>query len=681
MSDDAPNPAHVTSTNASPDVGPIDSGQPDPVHLGPFVVERAGLRLLRDGVDTGTDAQQLKLLGVLMDAWPGVVSKDELLEKVWGGHVSEAALHKTVSLLRKRLHSLGDGTEFIRTRHRHGYQLLTAPTPLDAGPDAAPATNASSPSSTSSSPRRRIIWGALFGVLSLATFAAWLLLRPALPLPEPATTERAAPLPLPVEALATHDNQTLLQLARDATPSDLTLAAAAADTLRARVDAQTEPQLAGLAHKQAGLVAYHQGEYAQAVALFEAAITPLQVAEDWVELANVLGNIGASWVEQGDFGSQPLSRYREALALWTRLDDDAGLARTYNNLVNLHLKRAQPGDAQQDLDALAKVVARLDDRAWEVRLDVLRGDILDAGAQSGARDAYASALDLATRAGLANLAAVAAQRLARMAEQADDVGQAYRWLTQARQHYEAGGSRGQLPVLDYALAANRERAGEASDAIAHYESVLAALAPQASPQLRADTESGIARLLVERGEHDAARHRLEQAARDARLSGDALALTSVLIGQGFHLLAAGESAVAALALAREAEATLGTRESWSHRRNILALSGLTLAANEHVDEALLKAGHLREEAIRRSDLPSLAQADTVEAAAHLMRGDFASGYQALRRSRANPDLLASTTVISPPTTMTEPSSSRFRIEWLMLVLLPLAFVAGRLSRH
>lgn len=677
MSDTTPNPAHDAAT-----IAPTDAGQIDPVWLEPFVVERAGLRLLRDGVDTGTDAQQLKLLGVLIDAWPGVVSKDDLLEKVWGGHVSEAALHKTVSLLRKRLRALGDGTEFIRTRHRHGYQLLVAPTPMDALPDTASGKSASPPSGTHSRPLRRMVWGALLGVLAVAMFAAWLL-RPALPLPEPAAADRVAPLPIPAEALADRDNAALLQLARDATPSDLTLAATAADTLRARVDAQVEPRLAGLAHKQAGLVAYHRGEYAQAVALFEAAIAPLQAAEDWTELANVLGNIGASWVEQGEFGPQPISRYREALALRTRLDDAAGLARTYNNLVNLHLKRAQPGDAQRDLDALAQVVVRLDDPAWHVRVDLLRGDVLDAGGQDGSQDAYASALELATRAGLGELAAAAAQRLARKAEQAGDVALAYRWLSQARQHYEAAGSRGQLPVLDYALAANRERAGLSTDAITHYESVLAALAPQASPQLRADTQSGIARLLVERGEHDAARQRLEEAARDARLSGDALALSSVLIGQGFHLLAAGDSAVAALALAREAEATLGTRDSWSHRRNILALTGFTLAANEHVGEALMKAGHLREEAIQRNDLPSLTQADTVEAAAHLMRGDFSLGYQALRRSRANPDVLAAATATSPSMPATEPSSSASRTGWLMLllVLLPLAFIAGRLSRR
>lgn len=647
----------------------------DPIRLGPFVVERAGLRLLRDGVDTGTDAQQLKLLGVLIDAWPGVVSKEALLDKVWGGHVSEAALHKTISLLRKRLHALGDGAEFIRTRHRHGYQLLVEPLAMAA---SVPLASSSAPAA----PRRRLAAGAVLVGLALITgVLAWMLLR-LTPAPnQPAPQTHQAPAPVPLESLAGRDDAALLQLAREATPSDLTLAAAAADTLRARVDAQADPGLAGLAHKQAGLVAYHRGEYAQAVALFEAAIAPLQAAEDWPELANVLGNIGASRVELGETGPSPVTRYREALAIWTRLDDTAGLARTYNNLVNLHLKRGQLGDAQQDLDALVQVAARLDEPVWNVRVEILRGDVLGAGAQPGAQDAYASALDRATRTGLAELAAVAAQRLARLAEQADDRALAYRWLTQARQHYEAAGSRGQLPLLDYALAANRERAGLADEAIAHYDSVLAALAPQASPQLRANTQTGIARLLVERGEYDAARQRLEQAARDARLSGDALALTSVLIEQGFHLLAAGESAAAALALAREADATLGTRESWSHRRNILALTGLTLAANTHVDEALMKARQLREEAMRRDDLPSLAQADTVAATAHLMRGDFAPGYQALRRSRANPNLLEAAAAASVPATAADAAAARTPVAWRLLVLLPLAFIAGRVSRR
>ena len=665
-------------TDATPSLAQEASAvsRADPIRLGPFVVERAGLRLLRDGVDTGTDAQQLKLLGVLIDAWPGVVSKDELLEKVWGGHVSEAALHKTVSLLRKRLHALGDGAEFVRTRHRHGYQLLIEPLAMDA---PVPVPSGLSPPAS----RHWYVAGALIGAALIAGALGWMALRPTHPLPEPASQMHQVPAPVPMESLAERDDAALLHLAREATPSDLALAAAAADTLRARVDAQADPGLAGLAHKQAGLVAYHRGEHAQAVALFEAAIAPLQAAEDWAELANVLGNIGASWVEQGDTGPQPVMRYREALAIWTRLDDTAGLARTWNNLVNLHLKRGQPGDAQQDLGALMQVVPRLDDPAWDVRVEILRGDVLGAGAQPGVQAAYASALDRATRAGLPELAAVAAQRLARMAEQADDAALAYRWLMQARQHYEAAGSRGQLPLLDYALATNRERAGLADEAIAHYDTVLAALAPQASPQLRADTQTGIARLLVERGEYDAARQRLEQAARDARLSGDALALTSVLIGQGFHLLAAGESTVAALALAREAEATLGTRESWPHRRNILALSGLTLAANEHVDEALMKAGELREEALRRDDLPSLTQADTVEAAAHLMHGDFAPGYQALRRSRANPQSPERAASAGPARAMGNDTVSRTASIWPWLaafLLVPLAFVMGRAWR-
>lgn len=42
-------------TDAAPNFAP--NASPDPVRLGPYVVERAGLRLLRDDVDTGTDGQ------------------------------------------------------------------------------------------------------------------------------------------------------------------------------------------------------------------------------------------------------------------------------------------------------------------------------------------------------------------------------------------------------------------------------------------------------------------------------------------------------------------------------------------------------------------------------------------------------------------------------------------------
>lgn len=649
-----------------------------PARLGPFIVDRSGLRLLHQDADTGIDGQQLKLLGALIDAWPGVVSKEELLDKVWGGYVSEAALHKTVSLLRRHLSTLSEGTEFIRTRHRHGYQLLVEPQPVEEAASTPVSANSATPVA-----RRRGRTVLAVGIVLIVMFTAWLAIRPTPP--APASPARTAPAPILHATLAERSNDDLLALARESTPADLDLAAAAADTLRARVDPQTEPGLAGLANKQAGLVAYFRGDHAQAIALFEAAIAPLQAAEDWTELANVLGNIGASLVDQGDAGEQAASRYRQALAIWQRLGDAAGQTRTHNNLVNLHLRRGDMVNAEKDLIALERLVPSLSDPAWEVRVATLRGDVQRAAGHPEAHTSYTHALDHATRAGLPDLAAIAAQRLARMAEQDDDHVQAHRWLMQARKHLEAAGNHAQLPTLMLLLATNRERMGLAEEAMDTYRSVLDALGEQPAPSLRADAQVGIARLLVEAGHINEARQRLERAARDARLSGNPLALASVRIAQGFHALSADESPVGALALAHEAGQLLAGIDSWTHQRNLLALTGLALAANEHHDDALLQTRRLRDEATRRQDIPSRQQADMVDATIHLLRGDFTRGYRALRQATGvhsfaqhagaadNPEVV--------PVSNAIPTTPQMRLPVMIGigVLLVASFVAGRLT--
>jgi DNA-binding winged helix-turn-helix (wHTH) protein/TolB-like protein len=113
---------------------------------------------------------------------PGeVVSKDSLLEQVWGGtHVTEGVLTRAISELRKILEEGPKHQEIIQTIPRSGYRLLAVPEPAE--PPVAQAIAPPEPR-----PRKWLLWS---GVIGLAVSVAIpLLLR---------VTETVPPAPPPV---------------------------------------------------------------------------------------------------------------------------------------------------------------------------------------------------------------------------------------------------------------------------------------------------------------------------------------------------------------------------------------------------------------------------------------------------------------------------------------------------
>ncbi|WP_305985597.1 winged helix-turn-helix domain-containing tetratricopeptide repeat protein [Roseibium sp. MMSF_3544] len=95
--------------------------------------------LLRGSNLVSLEPQVFSLLLLLIENHDRVVSKDEIIEKIWGGRfISEAAVSSRISEVRK---ALGEGSKerrFIRTLYKQGFRFQFEPT---TPPDSSPTTS------------------------------------------------------------------------------------------------------------------------------------------------------------------------------------------------------------------------------------------------------------------------------------------------------------------------------------------------------------------------------------------------------------------------------------------------------------------------------------------------------------------------------------------------------------
>jgi DNA-binding winged helix-turn-helix (wHTH) protein/TolB-like protein/tetratricopeptide (TPR) repeat protein len=108
--------------------------QPD-FRLGDWVVQPGQCRLSRAGRTIHVRAKVMDLLTYLA-AHPGeVLSKDRLLDEVWGSQaVSESALTRTVTELRQALGDSADAPELLETIPKRGYRLIGSVAPVEGTP-------------------------------------------------------------------------------------------------------------------------------------------------------------------------------------------------------------------------------------------------------------------------------------------------------------------------------------------------------------------------------------------------------------------------------------------------------------------------------------------------------------------------------------------------------------------
>jgi DNA-binding winged helix-turn-helix (wHTH) protein len=95
--------------------------------FGPFLLIPAERRLLKNGTAIDLTVKTFDLLVLLVKNAGGLVSKDKILDTVWGVgvYVDESNLTTTISMLRKALGQT-DQELYIETVPRKGYRFVAA---------------------------------------------------------------------------------------------------------------------------------------------------------------------------------------------------------------------------------------------------------------------------------------------------------------------------------------------------------------------------------------------------------------------------------------------------------------------------------------------------------------------------------------------------------------------------
>jgi len=93
--------------------------------FGPFELDMAKVELRADGKPRPVEPQVFALLALLVENRERLVSRDEIIEKVWDGRVvSDAAVASRVKSARQVLGDDGKAQRFIRTVHRQGFRFV-----------------------------------------------------------------------------------------------------------------------------------------------------------------------------------------------------------------------------------------------------------------------------------------------------------------------------------------------------------------------------------------------------------------------------------------------------------------------------------------------------------------------------------------------------------------------------
>jgi adenylate cyclase len=113
---------------------------PEEVCFGRFQFDLRRRRLLHDGEPVELGGRALDILGLLASAKGAVLSKDELMTRLWPTRaVAENNLHVHISVLRKALDEHGGGDSYVVTVPGRGYRLAHLAGSEPAGPSARPS--------------------------------------------------------------------------------------------------------------------------------------------------------------------------------------------------------------------------------------------------------------------------------------------------------------------------------------------------------------------------------------------------------------------------------------------------------------------------------------------------------------------------------------------------------------
>jgi adenylate cyclase len=147
---------------------------PDDFRLGPFEVSPE-LRLIRGARrETRIEPKAMAVLEALAEAAPSPVSRDELLQRVWGHQVvGEEVLTRCVHQLRRALGDNPRHPDLLETIPRQGYRLRVAPEPLLAAASDSSTPGASPPPASLAPHRSRRALGGLIAVALIVGVLVW----------------------------------------------------------------------------------------------------------------------------------------------------------------------------------------------------------------------------------------------------------------------------------------------------------------------------------------------------------------------------------------------------------------------------------------------------------------------------------------------------------------------------
>src|SRR5688572_9860598 len=108
-------------------------------HFDPFTIDCDLAQLSLNGEPLAMEPRVFDLLVFLVENRQRVVSKDEIVERVWSGRfTSDAAISTCVKSLRKALNDDGDKQVYIKTQRGRGFRFigeLTEPQSVEMLPD------------------------------------------------------------------------------------------------------------------------------------------------------------------------------------------------------------------------------------------------------------------------------------------------------------------------------------------------------------------------------------------------------------------------------------------------------------------------------------------------------------------------------------------------------------------
>ncbi|HET9032938.1 MAG TPA: winged helix-turn-helix domain-containing protein [Dokdonella sp.] len=120
--------------------------------FGDFALDAETGELLRSGEVVALRRQTFRLLQLLIERAPALLSRDTLLDEVWGRTaLATNAVPQSISELRRALGDDAQSPQFIETRHGRGYRFL-APVQLDSGPRVEAVASAFAKQETEAAP-------------------------------------------------------------------------------------------------------------------------------------------------------------------------------------------------------------------------------------------------------------------------------------------------------------------------------------------------------------------------------------------------------------------------------------------------------------------------------------------------------------------------------------------------